>query len=87
MRSDYRRGSLGRSRDRWRPPDQKRGRGPAGDRTADLKNTTGDGNILTNTMPQLALQASGGLDPAVVRALGGDRIPPIPPPRLVGGRQ
>jgi hypothetical protein len=32
-----------RSRDRWRPPDQKRERRPAGDRTANLENT-GDNN-------------------------------------------
>jgi len=42
--SDHRRsqidqGSVSKSRERWRPPDQKRKRGSAGDRTADLENT------------------------------------------------
>jgi hypothetical protein len=47
MSSDHRRqidqGSVSRSRDRWRPPDQKRERSSAGDRTADLK-TLGNNN-------------------------------------------
>jgi hypothetical protein len=33
------------------------------------------------------LDRFAGLDSAVLRVLGGDRIPSIPPPRLVGGRQ
>jgi hypothetical protein len=36
-------GSASRSRDRWRPPDQKRGRRSAGTEAAHLKNT-GDNN-------------------------------------------
>jgi hypothetical protein len=49
--------SADRSRDRWRPPDQNRERRPAGDRTADLENTTGNGNIPANNELGLSLQA------------------------------
>jgi hypothetical protein len=44
-----------RSRDRWRPPDQNRGRRPAGDRTAHLENT--GSNTSANGAPRLSLQA------------------------------
>jgi hypothetical protein len=125
MSSDYRsreidNGSASRSRDRWRPPDQKRERRPAGDRTADLENTTGNGNnpangarrlrrqryaariwplgdrVLFELVDHIAgrfdledevdrlLDRFAGLDPAVLRALGGDRLPPNPT-RIIGG--
>lgn len=32
------------------------------------------------------LERFAGLDHTVLRALGGDRLPPVPPPRLVGGQ-
>jgi hypothetical protein len=62
MSSDHRqrpidKGSVSRSRDRWRPPDEKRIRRPAGDRTADLEKTTGNGNNPANSAPHLSLQA------------------------------
>ena len=61
MSPDHRRrqidqGLASRSRDRWRPPDQKRERGPAGDRTADLKNTDNNSNGTVNSAAAPARQ-------------------------------
>jgi hypothetical protein len=141
MSSDYRsretdNGSADRSRDRWRPPDQKREGRPAGNGTAHLENA-GDNNSNASSFrrkqPSLQARRSAELrrqrrmrmavaawklgpraffefideldrhfdvpdldrrlgryanaDPQLVALLGGDRLPPIPPPRLVGGRQ
>jgi hypothetical protein len=129
-------GSVSRSRDRWRPPDQKRERRPAGTDAADLKNM-GNSNTPANGTPRFALQARraseawrlfrqravarvdalgsrptfelvdeiirhhpdledeidkridkyADLDPDLLKYLGADRFPPVPPPRLVGVRQ
>jgi hypothetical protein len=48
-------GSISRSRER--PPDQKRERGPGGDRTADLKNTdNNNGNAHSNNLSERRAQ-------------------------------
>ena len=125
---------VSRSQDRWRPPDQKRGRRPAGTEAANLEKT-GDNNsnassfrrkqpslqarrwaeqrrirrlscaqrvwrlgdrVLFGLVDHLAcrfgledeidrlLDRFAALDPAVLRALGGDRLP-APPIHRVGG--
>jgi hypothetical protein len=49
-------GSISRSRER--PPDQKRERGPAGDRTADLTNTNNNGNAAIHSLAKRQEQAN-----------------------------
>jgi hypothetical protein len=48
-------GSIGRSRER--PPDRKRERRPAGDRTADLKSTSNNDDGSADNTPRPALQS------------------------------
>jgi len=83
-------GSVNRSRDRRRPPDQERIRRPAGTKAAHLENT-GDNNSNASSFRQKqpSLQAQRASEARRLRRqriwplgdrAGGDRLPPNPTP-------